>query len=142
MVYVLLMTKQTTHTDIDRPVKPALLRGWRRLCPNCGSGPMFKSYISVRDTCPVCAQELHHHRADDGPAYITILVCGHLLGPFMLVAFETFRPDPIVLSLVFILFFVALALFLLPRIKGAFIGLQWAKRMHGFGKDLTTTPAQ
>jgi uncharacterized protein (DUF983 family) len=26
-----------------------------------------------------------------------------------------------------------LSLALLPRIKGAFIGFQWARRMHGFG---------
>lgn len=122
--------------DIDalpeRPLRPALIRGWRRLCPNCGSSPMMKGYITVRKTCPVCLEELHHHRADDGPAYITILLCGHLLAPLILLAFEVLRPDPIILSLVFILFFVALALFILPRIKGAFIALQWAKRMHGF----------
>ena len=29
--------------------------------------------------------------------------------------------------------FVALSLWLLPRLKGLFVGLQWAKRMHGFG---------
>jgi len=138
------MKKPTTHNDIDteRLVKPALFRGWRRNCPNCGAGPIFKGYLTVRDTCSVCSEELHHHRADDGPAYITILVCGHLLAPLMLMAFEMFRPDPIVLSLVFILFFVALALFLLPRIKGAFVGLQWAKRMHGFGKKISATAAE
>ncbi len=136
------MEHHNTSNHIDRPLKPALLRGWRRLCPNCGSGPLFKGYLTICKACPVCAQELHHHRADDGPAYITILVCGHLLGPLMLIAFEMFRPDPIVLGLVFILFFVALALFLLPRIKGAFVNLQWAKRMHGFGKDGATTPAE
>jgi len=27
---------------------------------------------------------------------------------------------------------IVLALYLLPRIKGALIGLQWAKCMHGF----------
>jgi uncharacterized protein (DUF983 family) len=129
-------------TEQERPVKPALLRGWRRVCPKCGSGPMFKGYLSVRDTCPVCSEELYHHRADDGPAYVTILVSGHLLAPMMLFAFEVFRPDPIVLSLVFILFFVSLALFLLPRIKGAFVGLQWAKRMHGFNKEIAVTPAE
>jgi uncharacterized protein (DUF983 family) len=26
---------------------------------------------------------------------------------------------------------VALSLWLLPRLKGGFVGLQWAKRMHG-----------
>ena len=27
---------------------------------------------------------------------------------------------------------VAMALFLLPRFKGLIVGVQWAKRMHGF----------
>jgi uncharacterized protein (DUF983 family) len=138
------MNYQTTDTNdsAERLVKPALLRGWRRVCPSCGSGPMFKGYLTVRDACPVCSQELHHHRADDGPAYVTILIGGHLLAPMILIAFEMFRPDPIVLSLIFILLFVALALFLLPRIKGAFVGLQWAKRMHGFANETTITPAE
>lgn len=139
-----IMEKHMTHTDVDndRPLKPALLRGWKRVCPNCGSGPILKGYLKVHDTCSVCSEELHHQRADDGPAYVTILIAGHLLGPLMLIAFEMFRPDPIVLALAFILVFVALALFLLPRIKGAFIALQWAKRMHGFSGKLVETPAE
>jgi uncharacterized protein (DUF983 family) len=28
---------------------------------------------------------------------------------------------------------VALSLFLLPRLKGVIVAIQWAKRMHGFG---------
>ena len=64
--------------------------------------------------------------------YITILISGHILAPLMLIIFEMYRPDPMVLAVGFILIFIAMALFLLPRIKGAFIGLQWAKRMHGF----------
>jgi len=128
------MTEKTTHADEERPVKPALLRGWRRVCPNCGSGPMFDGYLSVRDSCPVCSEEFFHHRADDGPAYLNILVTGHIVAPLMLITFEIFRPDPMVLSLIFILIFVTVALYLLPRIKGALIALQWAKRMHGFGE--------
>ena len=116
----------------DRLVKPALLRGWKRKCPNCGSGPMMEGYLTVRHDCAVCSQELHHQRADDGPAYITILISGHILAPLMLIIFELYRPDPLVLAVSFILLFITIALFLLPRIKGAFIGLQWAKRMHGF----------
>tara|TARA_B100000795_G_scaffold105098_1_gene77554 strand:- start:3237 stop:3614 length:378 start_codon:yes stop_codon:yes gene_type:complete len=115
-----------------RLVKPALIRGWKRKCPNCGSGPLMDGYLSIREECAVCSQELHHHRADDGPAYITILISGHILAPLMLIIFEMYRPDPMVLAVGFILIFIAMALFLLPRIKGAFIGLQWAKRMHGF----------
>jgi hypothetical protein len=28
---------------------------------------------------------------------------------------------------------IGLSLWLLPRVKGALVGLQWALRMHGFG---------
>ena len=64
---------------IERPLRTALLRGWRRKCPNCGQGALLKSYLKVNDTCTVCREELHHHRADDGPAYLTILIVGHLM---------------------------------------------------------------
>jgi uncharacterized protein (DUF983 family) len=118
----------------ERPTKPAILRGWRRKCPNCGTGPMLKSYLKVRDTCPVCREELHHHRADDGPAYLTILVVGHLLAPLLHIVFETWRPSPVVLIAIFGVGTVVLSLYLLPRLKGAMIGYQWARRMYGFGK--------
>jgi len=121
-----------TH-ESERSVRPALLRGWRRRCPNCGAGPMLNGYLKVRDTCPVCHEELHHHRADDGPAYLTILIVGHLMAPLILWAFVYFRPDPLILASVFSVGCVALSLYLLPRLKGAMVGLQWAKRMHGFG---------
>lgn len=117
----------------DRPLKPALLRGWKRRCPNCGSGPMLQDYLTVRDTCPVCSEELFHQRADDGPAWATILVSGHLLAPLMLVVFEVFRPEGWVMALGFSIVFLMLALYLLPRLKGMFVALQWAKHMHGFG---------
>jgi uncharacterized protein (DUF983 family) len=117
----------------DRPLRPALLRGWRRRCPNCGTGPMMRGYLAVNDACPSCGEPLHHQRADDGPAYLTILIVGHLLAPVLLFAFTTWRPDPLVLALVFSAGTVALSLYLLPRLKGAMVALQWAKRMHGFG---------
>jgi uncharacterized protein (DUF983 family) len=95
---------------------------------------MMQSYLKVRDDCPVCGEALHHHRADDGPAYLTILIVGHLMAPAIIWAFTEFRPDPLVLASVFTVGCVALSLYLLPRLKGAIVGLQWAKRMHGFGR--------
>lgn len=117
----------------DRPLMPALLRGWRRCCPACGAGPILRGYLKVRDTCPSCGQALHHHRADDGPAYLTILIVGHIMAPLLLASFVAWRPDPMVMASVFSVGTVALSLWLLPRLKGALIGVQWAKRMHGFG---------
>lgn len=94
---------------------------------------MLRGYLKVRDECPVCGEELHHHRADDGPAYLTILIVGHLMAPLILVAFTAFRPEPLALATVFSVGCVALSLYLLPRLKGVIVALQWAKRMHGFG---------
>lgn len=118
----------------ERLTRPSVLRGWRRKCPNCGTGPLMKSYLKVRESCPVCGESLHHHRADDGPAYLTILIVGHLMAPCIIWVFTTFRPEPMVLATIFSVGCVALSLYLLPRLKGAIVGLQWAKRMHGFGK--------
>jgi uncharacterized protein (DUF983 family) len=116
----------------ERELRPAMWRGWRRRCPNCGSGPLLKGYLKVRDQCPVCGEDLHHHRADDGPAYLTILIVGHIMAPTILWAFIKFRPDPMVLATIFTIGCVTLALYLLPRLKGMIVAIQWAKRMYGF----------
>ena len=116
----------------ERQVKPALLRGWRRRCPRCGAGPLLRGYLTVRDGCAVCGQEFHHHRADDGPAYLTILIVGHLMAPLIHIAWTNFRPEPLVLATIFSVGCVALSLYLLPRLKGLIVAIQWAKRMHGF----------
>ena len=125
-----------TTTEVgkaERDARRAMWRGFRCKCPNCGSGPILRGYLTVRDHCPVCQENLSHHRADDGPAYLTILIVGHLMAPLLLIVFERWRPEPLVLFTIFAIGSIALSLYLLPRLKGAIVGLQWAKRMHGFG---------
>ncbi|QPM90096.1 DUF983 domain-containing protein [Pseudooceanicola algae] len=116
----------------ERPLWPALRRGWQRRCPNCGSGPLMLSYLKVRDSCPVCAEVYSHHRADDGPAYLTILIVGHIAAPALLSTWLAWRPDPMVLFTGFAIGTVALSLYLLPRLKGGLVAFQWARHMHGF----------
>jgi len=127
-------TDTSLGAEDERNAKTAVMRGLRRTCPNCGKGRLFSGYLKVQDNCPVCREELHHHRADDGPAYLTILVVGHIMAPMIHVVFTKFRPDPIVMATGFTIGCVALSLYLLPRLKGLVVGIQWAKRMHGFGK--------
>jgi len=122
--------------DHERDLGQAVWRGWRRRCPACGTGPMMKGYLTVRDTCTVCGEEMHHHRADDGPAWLTIILVGHLMAPVLGATYMHFRPDPMVLSAVFAIGTVALSLWLLPRFKGLMVGFQWAKRMHGFAPGM------
>ena len=124
------------HEDAvaERDTRRAVLAGWRRRCPSCGSGPMMRGFLTVRDRCAVCGESLHHHRADDGPAWLTILVTGHLMAPLLLTIHEVFRPEPWIMAIGLSVVFTLLALYLLPRLKGVFVGFQWARRMHGFGE--------
>ncbi len=126
----------------ERPLKPALRRGWGLCCPACGGAPLMEGYLSVRPRCPACGTELHHHRADDGPAWATILLAGHIMAPIMLIVFELWHPPGWVMALGFSTVFLMLALYLLPRLKGAFVGFQWAKRMHGFGLGRDLAPGR
>ena len=133
------MTNGTLHHSVnevldvtERSAKKAMLRGWRKRCPNCGSKTMLKGYLKVRDACPVCNEELFHHRADDAPAYLTMLIVCKLMGPLLLFVFQTWRPEPLLLFTIFSVGCVALSLYLLPRLKGVLVAFQWARRMHGF----------
>ena len=119
--------------DAPRPVWPALKRGLLGLCPACGQGKMFRSYLKVNEACSACGEELHHHRADDAPPYMTIFVVGHIIGTLMLLVEDYWSDAPIWLhALVWPTITLILSLWLLPIMKGGLIAYQWALRMHGF----------
>ena len=85
---------------------------------------MIEGYLTVRDHCPACGAELFHHRADDGPAWLTVL----MLGPFLVAV--TFGVSLSGLPLWETLPLAALAvtaavLALLPVVKSVFIAALW-----------------
>ena len=120
----------------ERNIWQSLKRGWRQTCPACRSGALYKSYLKVNDACPSCREELHHQRADDAPPYFTMLITGHIIIGGILIAEQLYAPETWVHLVVALPSLVILSLYLLPRIKGALIGYQWANRMHGFGGEL------
>jgi uncharacterized protein (DUF983 family) len=128
------MTDSTEPTVDDRPMGQSLWRGWRRTCPRCGDGPMLRGYLKVRDACSECGQEFHHHRADDGPPYLTLLIVGHLVGPAMLWVYVAWEPSPWAFMAIFGISSTLLSLWFLPRLKGALVAVQWATRMYGFDR--------
>ncbi len=116
-----------------RPVFAAMAKGFRGKCPRCGEGPLFRAYSKVTDHCTACGQPFLGHRADDAPPYITMMIVGHALA-IPIVEVKRHLDPPLGLQfLIWILLATVMTLWLLPRSKGALIGLQWANRMHGFG---------
>ena len=133
-----IKSKIAAGGEIDKPARhvfQAMFRGALRRCPNCGKAQLFGRYLKVVDHCPVCNEALYHHRADDAPPYFTILIAGHLLVP-LLIAFEVaFRPSLWIHAAIWVPVTLVVCLALLPVVKGAIVGLQWALYMHGFDPD-------
>ena len=102
-----------------------LRRGLRRHCPNCGKGHLFTSYLKVQQVCEVCSNENGRYPADDGPAYFTILVIGHLVvAPLLALSFLWSLP-PAMIALIGLPSVGAATLAALPFIKGGWIGILW-----------------
>src|SRR5580700_9833271 len=69
-----------------RPVARSMLRGLRGRCPCCGTGKLFYRYLKVEPVCQTCGHDLDRYPADDGPAYFTVLLVGHLVVvPFLII---------------------------------------------------------
>ncbi|SFZ81959.1 Uncharacterized conserved protein, DUF983 family [Devosia enhydra] len=115
-----------------RDVGRAIWNGMKLKCPHCGEGHMFRGYLKVADSCDACGEELKHHRADDGPPYIAIMIVGHLLVGIMLHMEIAMQVNPLTYLYTMLPLAVILPLAMLPSIKGGLVGLQWANRMHGF----------
>jgi uncharacterized protein (DUF983 family) len=109
----------------------ALLRGLTGRCPNCGRGHMFGRYLKVVESCPVCGEELFHHRADDFPAYLVILIVGHTVVPLSLLVETEYAPALWLQVALWLPLTGFLSLALLQPIKGAIVAMQWFGGMHG-----------
>jgi uncharacterized protein (DUF983 family) len=110
----------------------ALMRSFRGYCPACGEGRMFRAFLKVADQCPHCGEELHHHRADDFPAYLVIVIVGHLLVPILLAVETEIAPAVWISMTIWPLVALTMALGLLQPVKGAVVAIQWFGGMHGF----------
>lgn len=116
----------------ERPTWPAIRKGMAHRCPNCGKGALYEKYLKLRSDCAECGEDLSHARADDGPAYMSILLTAKVMGTSQLLVYEMWQPPAWVMAVSFSIGVVVMALALLPRCKGLIVGVQWAKRMHGF----------
>lgn len=116
----------------ERSIWHAIMKGLGQKCPACGQASIYRAFLKVRDDCPNCGLHLAGHEADDAPPYFTIFIVGHVIIPVALLVERFYAPPIWVHALIFTILAFAVALYSLPRVKGAVIGWQWALRMHGF----------
>jgi uncharacterized protein (DUF983 family) len=118
------------YAAAEHPAPPsrsvAMGRGLGHHCPNCGKGRLYRAYLKVVDRCEACGHALGSYRADDGPAYFTILLVGHLIiAPMLFLQWIWKAPIWLVVPLTLIPLAVV-TLLLLPRVKGALVGLLYS----------------
>ena len=102
-----------------------LWRGFRKTCPQCGAGDLLEGYLKPQASCAVCDEDFSYISADDGLAWLTLLIVGHALVPFMLIfGRNEFIPLWLAFSILALITLVGVY-FILPRAKGIFIALIW-----------------
>jgi uncharacterized protein (DUF983 family) len=140
MAYVKPMLQIDANARPQRDLMQAMLRGCMQRCPACGGGRLYRSYLKTWDGCPACGELLHHHRTDDAPPYFTILIVGHFIVGGVLSLEKAIGPPTWVHLAIWLPLTLIASLWVLPRVKGALVGLQWALYMHGF--DTTHPPSR
>lgn len=108
-----------------------LRRGLAQRCPSCGKGAIFGRYLKINQFCVDCGLELGEFRSDDAPPYFTILFVGHVIVPAMLLLEQLQHPPEWLHAALWVPLTLLLTTLLLPRIKGAVIGVQWANQIRG-----------
>jgi uncharacterized protein (DUF983 family) len=119
----------------QRSLMKAIGNGLMCRCPSCGKGKLYRKYLKLNESCPECGLDLSEARADDFPPYIAIFIVGHVLVGWMLHAEMSGPVNPMLYVWTMIPAAIILPLLMLPSIKGAVVGLQWANYMHGFAPD-------
>jgi uncharacterized protein (DUF983 family) len=106
----------------------ALKRGFRRRCPACGAGRLFAGYLTMSERCNACGIDFEPCRADDAPAYFTILLVGHIIVPGILITEQLYQPAVWLQLAAWLPLTLLATLGMLPYIKGATIGAVWRSR--------------
>lgn len=122
-----------TNTEHKRDVWLAVRRGLKLSCPACGKGRILAGYLRQAEGCSNCGERTGDIRADDGPAWATILLVGHLISPFFFLFANPDARAGVVPFLVIATIVIVATLLLLPRMKGLFVGLIWASRAGEVG---------
>lgn len=113
-------------SQIKHPLTQSVVRGLKHRCPECGEGQLYGRYLKVKPVCEACGLKLALYPADDGPAYLTILLIGHLVIAPLLLFPIVWESSAWISIPVLLIGLAVIALAALPRIKGGWIGLMYA----------------
>jgi uncharacterized protein (DUF983 family) len=109
----------------DRLLLRAVGRGFLGHCPACGRGAVLTGYIKPAARCLVCGENLAPYQTADFAPYLVTFTIGLIFTPLIVVMALRDPQSPWILY-AFMTGALISALVLLPRAKGAAIGILWA----------------
>ncbi|WP_233346649.1 DUF983 domain-containing protein [Hyphobacterium sp. CCMP332] len=119
-------------TTLSQTGFPSLMtacwRGFRLLCPHCGRARLFTRYLKPVEVCGHCGADYSDIRADDGPAWLTVLLMGPFLVPLAFGIAVSGWPAVFTYPVLAVVI-VGSVLLLLPRMKGVVIGVLHVSRL-------------
>ena len=101
-----------------------ILRGLRGLCPRCGRGQIFSSYLTLVDACPNCGLKLTGSDVGDGHVVPVIMMIGGLIIAMATVMELTWQLSLWLHAILWFPLAVILVTLTLPPIKGLFVAMQ------------------
>lgn len=113
---------------MQTPHLSTLKTGLACRCPRCGKGPLYKGYLSLRESCPDCGLDYGFADPADGPAFFVMSGAG-LIGMIFMMAFEfTVHPPIWVHAVVTLPLLVALCLGCLRPFKAWLVAEQYVHK--------------
>ena len=109
--------------------------GWKGLCPRCGEGKLFSSWLKIADKCDVCGLDYRFASPDDGPAFFSLCIVAFPL-VFLVVWLQVALEPPFWVHLLtsFPLISLGCALPLRP-IKGWLVASQYVNKAQEAGTE-------
>ena len=106
------------------PVSP-YAAGFGLKCPRCGQGPLYKSFLGLKEQCDVCGLDFAKADAGDGPAVFVIFIVGFIAVALAFVARFVWGAPVLAAFLIAAFATIVLSLGLLRPLKALMIALQF-----------------
>ena len=103
----------------------SISRGLRGRCPQCGEGPLFRGFLTLRPRCEACGLDYGFADAGDGPAIFVILLGGFIVVFAALIVEVLYQPPFWVHAALWLPLILLVTLWPLRAVKGLLIDLQY-----------------
>ncbi len=101
-------------------------------CPRCHEGKLYKSLLSVVDSCSKCNLPLKEHEQGDGPAFFAIVLIGGLAGILAAVVEIKYEPPYWLHAVLWLPFIIVGSLLAIRLFKAMLIAAQYQWRKDDF----------